>query len=297
VGFFPFQSQAFGVGKPVGGTLSDYHGAIVDPELEWDAARLVRACGLQAWDFHHLIASQRPFRTYHARTAGSPYMDLSRGFEAYRRARSASGSKAVAQAERKARKLEREIGPVRFSSDNPDLGALHALLRWKSPQYRRSGVTDILASRWRLELLERLLATRRPRLTGMLSTLHVRDRLVAAHIGLRAEHALHWWLPAYDPDYARYSPGLILLVQLARSADREGFSVIDLGKGDELYKSRFMTGAVTVAEGSVVASDSLAHARRVAGAVKDRVAGTAVAPLAREGVRRLRRRLDERRAA
>lgn len=53
VGFFPFHRDALGVGKPIGGRLSDYHGVIAEAGAQWDAESLVRQCGLRAWDFNH----------------------------------------------------------------------------------------------------------------------------------------------------------------------------------------------------------------------------------------------------
>ena len=46
VGFFPFQRGRWQVGSPLGGALSDFHGAVVRSEgVEWDARELVVACG------------------------------------------------------------------------------------------------------------------------------------------------------------------------------------------------------------------------------------------------------------
>jgi len=60
---------------------------------------------------------------------------------------------------------------------------------------------------------------------------------------------LHWWFPAYDPSLAKYSPGRILLLELLQAAESNGVHKIDLGRGVVGYKSRAMTGAVTIAEG------------------------------------------------
>ena len=58
-GFFPFQQQ-WGIGHPVGGRLSDHHGVVAEPWLEWNWYELLRACRLGYWQFDHLVASQRP---------------------------------------------------------------------------------------------------------------------------------------------------------------------------------------------------------------------------------------------
>src|SRR2546423_471270 len=74
-GFFPFQRTRWNIGKPVGGPLSDFQGVVVRQGFVWSAEELVRGCGLAAWDFNHLLASQLPFQPYHCRTLPSPYLD------------------------------------------------------------------------------------------------------------------------------------------------------------------------------------------------------------------------------
>jgi CelD/BcsL family acetyltransferase involved in cellulose biosynthesis len=58
----------------------------------------------------------------------------------------------------------------------------------------------------------------------------------------------------FNKDFARYSPGLVLLLELARAAESVGIREIDLGKGDAQYKTAFATGVVPLLEGSVGAS-------------------------------------------
>src|SRR5262249_27191551 len=113
-GFFPFQRGLWGSGKPIGSRLTDFQGGVTRPGLAWGAAELVGGCGLATWDFDHLVASQQPFQPYQYRVDDSPYMDLSGGFAAYQAEREHAGSLLVAQTERKKRKLEREVGPLRF---------------------------------------------------------------------------------------------------------------------------------------------------------------------------------------
>jgi CelD/BcsL family acetyltransferase involved in cellulose biosynthesis len=90
----------------------------------------------------------------------------------------------------------------------------------------------------------------------MLSALYVGDRLAAVELGLRAGAVLHRWFPAYDQELAAYSPGLILLVEMARAAPGLGLRRFDMGKGLNQSKSSFMSGAVAVAEGSVALTAS-----------------------------------------
>ncbi len=61
----------------------------------------------------------------------------------------------------------------------------------------------------------------------------------------------HMLLCAYDPAYARYSPGLMRNLFLLESGLHHGLQKIDFGKGLEEYKRDIMNAAVRLGEGSV----------------------------------------------
>lgn len=251
VGFFPFERRGRCVARPVGGPLSDYQGVIGCRGLSWDAAALVRGCGLAAWNFDHLLASQGPFEPYHQQSSLSPYLDLSEGFETYRASLRKSGLNELRQTLRKGRKMDREVGPLRFEPESKDPEMLATMIRWKSDQYRRTGVTDVFAFPWTTRVLQQILQEDGPSFRGVLSVLHAGDKPVSIHMGMQSGGCLHWWFPAYDPEFAVFSPGRILLAQMAQEAQSLGVRKIDLGHGAEPYKQRAMSGAVAVAEGSV----------------------------------------------
>lgn len=251
VGFFPCQRAAFGFGRPVGGALSDYHGVVAQPESEWCVPDLLRAAGLVTWRFDHLVDSGGSFADYVRARATSPQIDLRGGFRRYEQCRRAAGSSVVSQAERQARRLARDHGEVRLTLHDRQPDAWRSLLRWKSAQYRRTGMTDVFRFPWTRELLERISQCDGRDFAGVLSSLRAGDRVLAVHLGMRSRQVLHWWFPAYDPDHARYSAGMILLMRLAQAASDTGITLVDLGRGDALYKQRVMTASAALCEGSV----------------------------------------------
>jgi CelD/BcsL family acetyltransferase involved in cellulose biosynthesis len=176
-------------------------------------------------------------------------MDLSGGFEAYRRARHAAGSRELESTLRKCRKVEREVGPVRFEAHLPDSGLLELLIGWKREQCHRTRVADFLAAKWCASLLERAMQAKDTEFSGMLSVAFVANRPAAIHLGIRFREVLHWWVPAYDPGLAGRSPGLLLLALIAQNAESLGIRRIDLGKGEERYKTSFKSGSVRIGEG------------------------------------------------
>jgi CelD/BcsL family acetyltransferase involved in cellulose biosynthesis len=286
VGFFPFQPGRLGAGRPVGWTISDYQGVVIRPGVEWDPKDLLRGCGLKTWEFDHVLASQAPLEPFHQRRRESPYMDLSTGYEAYLEARRAAGGSEIANARRKMRKLEREVGPLRFEVHVDDRETLATLMRWKSGQYASTGAADVLARPWVAAVLERAHATQGDHFAGVLSTLHAGDHLVAAHLGLRSGSVWHYWFPAYDPAFSSYSPGLALLLKMAEAAPGVGLGAIDLGKGDARYKRSLMSGAVPLAEGAVELPSLAAVATRMRRSARHVARRTALGRPARRALAR-----------
>jgi CelD/BcsL family acetyltransferase involved in cellulose biosynthesis len=251
VGFFPFQRGSLGRGRPVGGHLSDQHGVIGAPDLHFDARALLRAARLTSWEFDHLLAAQAPFAPFHKHRDVSPIVDLTSGYEAYCRSRLDAGSNRIKQTERKARKFEREVGPLRWVPHVPDLAGLDRVFADKSDQCRAAGLPDVFGARWSRELVRRVLETQENGFAGCLSALYVSDELAAVHAGMRSDRAWHWWFPVYEDKYAKYSPGSILLLEVARETARLGLDYLDLGKGEDPYKQSFTNAEIPLSEGRV----------------------------------------------
>jgi CelD/BcsL family acetyltransferase involved in cellulose biosynthesis len=249
VGFFPFQRGDWGIGAPVAGRLSDFHGVVAAADLEFDVAALLRGCRMNAWDFHHLLASQRPFAGQHDIVEPSPYLDLSQGFDHYRAAKS-KDSDEIQQTLRKWRKFEREVAPLRLDYHTDDKAVFETLLAWKAAQYESTGLTNLFAFEWVVELLRDLLGRRTADFGGVLSALYAGDNLVAMHFGMRSRGVLHSWFPVYDKDLHKWSPGRMLLVAMAQACEPEGITRIDLGRGTEQHKHSFGSASVDVAEGA-----------------------------------------------
>ncbi len=249
-GFFPFERVGRSVGRPVASIMSDMHGVIMRPDLELDALSLIRACGLTTWHFDHLPASQSMFRPFHYFLDDSPYLDLRGGFAAYAEPLDARGS-TLKQARRKMRKIEREVGPLRFELHCRDAAVFAALVAWKQQQLLAGNYFNVFRHRWLEQLLLHLCAHHTPGFAGWLSALYAGDQLMAVHLGLRSHGVLSSWIPTYNPEYAKYSPGLILHLEMAKSAAEKGITRLDLCRGENRLKKALMSGAFPVAIGAV----------------------------------------------
>jgi CelD/BcsL family acetyltransferase involved in cellulose biosynthesis len=259
IGIFPFQRLGGNIGVPVGHFLSDYHGIIAPPDFDYIGAReLIKGCGLIAWDFDHLIPAQRLFAPFHEHLSVAAQINTSYSFAQY-----LDEQKGLKSELRKLRRLQEDHGPVKFVASSCDESAFMSLLDWKSAQYRRTGVPNIIELPWVTSVLRDIHQHRaNSDFEGMLSLLYAGDRLTAAHLGMRSGGVWHHWFPAYDPELSHYSPGLLLLLKMVEHASSIGVHTIDMSTGLYEQKKRFMNASTTVASGSV-GLPSLRYARRL----------------------------------
>jgi CelD/BcsL family acetyltransferase involved in cellulose biosynthesis len=256
VALMPFQRAALGRARPLGGVVSDFHGPLAQTSAVIDWPRALAAMGCGVFEFDHLVCPRPDWPIIGEQSFASPVIDLTSGYDAL-----VAGSSYAKRTLSRARKAEREVGPMRFELHDPDPRLVDAMIGWKAAQFARTGVPNIFSVPWPRQLLERILATRSAALTGLCSALWMGDRLVAVHVGMRSAQRVHYWFPTYDADFGDYSPGIILLLYLARATAAQSAKVIDLGRGDAVYKERLMTGAETVHQGSFERPSMLAIAR------------------------------------
>ena len=275
---------------PAGWPAADFQGPICAPDVDFDIEAALRAAGALQYEFDHMRGESSRLERWIVARQQSPYLDVSGGLDGYLSRASRSGKDKVSEARRLHNKLEREYGTVRFVAHSDDAALLDSLIAMKRRQYAETGARDYFAANHRLELVRRLLSLREVEFGGMLSAVYAGPDLLAAHFGLRAGRVLHWWFPAYDPAFARFSPGWVLLRAVIQAAPEMGVERIDLGRGLDDYKRRAMTGYELVSQGTVIRNPlrrrTASARRRFAQAAKS----SPVAPALRSVVRCARRR-------
>lgn len=275
VGLWAFELQWPGVARPLARHMSDLQAPLLDPEWvasrpmrvtqgqahaagrsdipgAWHAvwSRIARLAGLRLVQYDHLWipgpvsdppALNAPWRT-------GWMIDLRQGYPAYRRLQERQ-TRWWRRTESKARRITETLGPLSLSDDIHDDEAWKALARWKSSQYRQSGLRDNFSIPWVREWLERLRYANTPALTGALHALRVDGRLVAVHFGLRGGEILHHYLPAYDIQQSAHSPGHLLLARLVEQMAAEGVRWIDFSTGDMEFKQAVSNAQRPLAHG------------------------------------------------
>lgn len=292
-GFFAFQRYADGrAAEPAGGTMADVQAPVVASGTTWDLEAALVACGLRVLEYDHLLADQPEFAAHNEALDDAPTIDLSNGFDAYRQRIEAGGSSVLRQIDRKSRKLQREVGPLRFELRVEADGALETLLEWKRRRVREQGFGGVLEEGWVERLVREVAAAREPGFEGSLSVLWAGERCVAAHLGVLGGGVLASWIPAFDPDpdLAACSPGAVLYAELCRAAAAEGVARVDLGRGENRLKTRLSTGAVVLAIGAVDRRPLHRAARSLRARLRSAILATPVGDRLRRGVRRVRAR-------
>ena len=118
-------------------------------------------------------------------------------------------------------------------------------------------------------LMEQLFDGDDPSFGGGLFTLHLGDRLAAAHFHLCRPPVVHGWIISHDPAFDRYSPGILLFVELLASSEGIGYLMVwgrQLGQLDLVVVGMLLIGAVGVSLDLLLrrAESSLLGWRRVA---------------------------------
>jgi CelD/BcsL family acetyltransferase involved in cellulose biosynthesis len=229
VGFLPFQCRPGGRARPLGAPLADAHGPVVLPGEAVDLVTVVRRAGLPAFSFTAAAPRGGVFNRIDVRRHPAWIVDLAAGVEAYWQDRRAAEPDFVRQLSRRGRLALREEGTI-ARQRSPRRRDWDLLIARKRAQYRATGRHDLFETRWVMAMMEDL-REGEGALGGVTSRLDLGGRAAAWEFGLSENGIYHSWLPVFDPWAARYSPGHLLLAEIARAGAAEGWSRVDLGTG------------------------------------------------------------------
>lgn len=258
IGFLPFHRYR-GSAVPVGRFINDAHNVITTPDTRIDWLWLLEQIDARAYDFHALVGGDPDEMREHGHgTIQSFRADVGDDSQAYLRQLGKS-HKTIGRQGQKSRKMAREIGPLRFEFDCRDERLLTQTIEWKSQQYQRTHILDLFSTDWTRTLLRELFQEdpdqlQPERARGILSVLYAGDAVVAAHYGMIENNILHYWFPAFDVQYARYSPGTALFTSIIGESSRHGVQCVDMGYGEQPYKRKQTDATGTVAFGCITRS-------------------------------------------
>ena len=250
VGFLPARTGAL-TALPVGAPFCDYQTVVCEPGLDFDPLDIIRALGVQRYDFTSLLASQEPMARYGRDATETRLVDLPDGYAAYEAEQKANGAKIFKRLGTSRRNAERNFGPLRFTAMSTSAETLGQLITMKSAQLRETGKSDIFGPKWSNRLIHDLWRSEMPDFGACLFTLHAGDELAAIHLHLRNGRVLSGWLITHFEKFQSFSPGVILFQEILQWMETAGLTRLDLGAGDYQFKRAFANATQGVVSGSI----------------------------------------------
>jgi CelD/BcsL family acetyltransferase involved in cellulose biosynthesis len=242
-GFLPYQfrnrlSNLAKAAEPVGGEMTDQFGLIAEPDLRITSAQLLRLAQVNYLGFSHLDRFQLGYGLTGEQPRVGLRVRLAQDTEDPLKALLADRNRYLRDSERCSRRLLNEWGPVALEFDtwHDRKEVLNDLIKQKRLQYQRTNVPDALGSAWKTDLLHKLSDYRFSSCRGVLSTMSVGGQRIAAHFGIMGNGVFQYWLPVYNPDFAKYAPGRLLIHHIIESSCAERIHTIDQGEGDTASK-------------------------------------------------------------
>jgi len=186
------------------------------------------------------LASQLGFPVLKKSVSTCPYLPTTSDWPSYYR--SLRSKRTTGDPERQVRRLSARGELHMHRTEDADLMVhLHALF----DLHQRRQPMRLKSSRFAQEVYRNFycaLARVFPRSWLDCSALKLNGEVIAAHFGFRYNHKLYWCTPAFDPDYAAFSPGKVFLKAIIETcfADDE-MEEFDFLVGKEPYKYEWTT--------------------------------------------------------
>lgn len=252
-GFWPVHCRPGRWLRAIGGPFADHHGPVTKPGVSRDLNKLLSDVNCRGMTVTALAA--QPGCRIDAVTPHEVYLtQLDQGVGPLLAEKSRAHPRFFKKHRRLERKLRNESTTVDFVFDDRDDASLARLLAWKSRQLRASGRHDVLGSLWARRLIRRLRNGTPDRLYARLSSLYVDGELAAAELNLQSGDYVHGWLAAYDPCFAKYSPGHLLVRLILEAMAEGGLTTYNSGVGHHHYKKYFANHSIEVRSGALRAA-------------------------------------------
>ncbi|QWV92762.1 GNAT family N-acetyltransferase [Geomonas oryzisoli] len=246
---FPFLTWMGGLNiVDYGDILFDQNASIsADAFLDMAFALLKKKVGFHLYYLHNVRRDARAFnyleRNFtHYRDEVAPFVPLVGDFESYleslRQFRKNMRSDTLRQMKRMASLgvFEFRIVKPQQSDDAASPGAADAVevfVTQKRRQFEETGVAGALMRPGYDEFYQTE-ASENPH--AHISCLTLDGKIIAVHFGYLYGDRFYYLMPAYDPGYAKYSPGRVLTYFLLQHCYSRGVQVFDFALGAEPYK-------------------------------------------------------------
>ncbi|MDJ0673961.1 MAG: GNAT family N-acetyltransferase [Calothrix sp. MO_167.B42] len=144
-------------------------------------------------------------------------------------------SKLLADARRCQRKLAKDVGSITFRWQDTREEVFDFCIKFKSTQFHSFHKLFAQPSNvnFFIELAKQGLL--------VVSSFSAGETLVAANLGALWQGRFYYWIPTYDPQYASYSPGRLMLLSILENSYEQKHQEFDFLIGREIYKWHYAT--------------------------------------------------------
>ncbi len=244
VGVFCGHSRPNGLVRPLGAPFDDYSGPIVADGYSIDFNKILEVGGWHSYRASTSVIAENTLVGATLADAGHSYVVNLKDISAteYLALRYKENPKRHKNFRRLSRKLEKDFANIEFRHGPPSDASLKLLYQWKSAQFRRSGLVDILSTSFSKKALDAFIElpySESTQFGGFSTEIWIDGRFVAGHFGVRAKCDFHPWISAYDPEFSESAPGIVLLYRAIENMDNMGLKTYDLSGGHDHYKKYF----------------------------------------------------------
>lgn len=224
--------------RPIAAPFSDWHGPIIRAGADLSPEDFLAGAGLAGMTATGLQPTQLSGQCG-GELSACGIAETPNGGDAYRAEMKGLHSKHFKNLRRAERMIARDFEHSELTLDDTSLEAFEWLMTLKQEQYTKTGKHNVLKPDWVQVMMETLRTKRYPRLRGRLSTLRLDGKLAAAEFDILSDKVVHGWITAYSQDYAKYSPGHLLMLAVICNLSETGHVSCDIGTGDQAYKTYY----------------------------------------------------------
>lgn len=233
----------------IGNGISDTCDILIDPDV-FGVDRAL-ACRLHAtqqfwcsYDFRDLPENSALLQMVRSQFGGSVIEDapcVTIALDAWRARPSAAGPERIVTDLRRCRRRAEELGTLRVElASTFDLSdALEALFRLHARRWRAVGQEGVLNGTELHAFHREIAAQFSQRKWLRLYRLFLGGRLIAASYGFFLRSRAYYYIAGFDPEFAKFSPGKMLLYHFISEAAAGDAIEFDFLRGVEEYKFRW----------------------------------------------------------
>jgi CelD/BcsL family acetyltransferase involved in cellulose biosynthesis len=239
VAFFAFHPTANGHARAIGAPFCDYQAIVSDPSVTLNGPDFLAKARIASLSFTSLMDPSGLFDTASMTTVEAYRIDCG-GNGALQMDKLRGGNpKWAKNLRRLGHKMTRELGVIKLVGHDTNQASFDTLMAIKVDQFYRTGITNVLGSKWVKAFMQDLFALRGGDFGGCMISLYAGDKFVAGHFGVRQGDWFHPWIASTCKASHPYSPGIIFMSEMIQQADRLGLRIIDLSEGHSHYKIQF----------------------------------------------------------